>query len=76
MGAGTVRADNPRLTVRAVDGENPRRIVIGEIPKGAQVEPAESWKGPLKDLVQKLGNEGVLQLLVEGGADLAGQLHR
>ena len=76
VGAGTVRADNPRLTVRAVDGENPRRIVIGEIPKGAQVEPAESWKGPLKDLIQKLGNEGVLQLLVEGGADLAGQLHR
>ena len=73
---GTVRSDDPSLTVRSVDGPNPRRIVIGEIPEGAQVEPAESWKGPLGGLMQKLGNEGVLQLLVEGGADLAGQMHR
>jgi hypothetical protein len=64
------------LTVRSVDGPSPRRVVIGEIPEGAQVEPAESWKGPLGDLIQKLGDEGVLQLLVEGGADLAGQMHR
>ena len=76
VGAGTVRSDDPSLTVRSVDGPNPRRIVIGEIPEGAQVEPAESWKGPLGGLIQKLGDEGVLQLLVEGGADLAGQLHR
>lgn len=79
VGAGTIRNDDPRLTVRSIDfvtGEDPRRIVIGEIPEGAQVEPAESWKGPLRDLIQKLGDEGVLQLLVEGGADLAGQLHR
>jgi len=76
VGAGTVRSDDPSLTVRSVAGPNPRRIVIGEIPEGAQVEPAESWKGPLGDLIQKLGNEGVLQLLVEGGADLAGQMHR
>ena len=76
VGAGTVRSDDPSLTVRWVVGPSPRRIVIGEIPEGAQVEPAESWKGPLRDLIQKLGNEGVLQLLVEGGADLAGQMHR
>jgi riboflavin biosynthesis pyrimidine reductase len=76
VGAGTVRSDDPSLTVTSVDGPNPRRIVIGEIPEGAQVEPAESWKGPLGDLIQKLGDEGVLQLLVEGGADLAGQMHR
>ncbi|MDG2351203.1 MAG: bifunctional diaminohydroxyphosphoribosylaminopyrimidine deaminase/5-amino-6-(5-phosphoribosylamino)uracil reductase RibD [Acidimicrobiales bacterium] len=76
VGAGTVRSDDPRLTVRSVDGPSPRRIVIGEIPEGAQVEPAESWKGSLEDLIQKLGNEGVLQLLVEGGAHLAGQMHR
>ena len=76
VGAGPVRSADPSLTVRSVDGPNPRRIVIGEIPEGAQVEPAESWKGPLGGLIQKLGNEGVLQLLVEGGADLAGQMHR
>jgi len=76
VGAGTVRGDDPMLTVRSVDGPSPRRVVIGEIPEGAQVEPAESWKGPLGDLIQKLGDEGVLQLLVEGGANLAGQMHR
>jgi len=76
VGAGTVRGDDPRLTVRSVDGPSPRRIVIGEIPEGARVEPAESWEGPLENLIQKLGDEGVLQLLVEGGADLAGQMHR
>jgi len=76
VGAGTVRSDDPSLTVRWVVGPSPRRIVIGEIPEGAQVEPAESWKGPLGDLIQKLGDEGVLQLLVEGGADLAGRMHR
>lgn len=32
VGAGTVEADNPRLTVRRVDGENPARVVID--PRG------------------------------------------
>ena len=30
VGAGTVQADNPRLTVRAVAGANPRRIVVSQ----------------------------------------------
>ena len=76
VGAGTIRNDDPRLTVRSVEGKNPRRIVIGDIPQGSRVEPAESWKGSLEALIEKLGDEGVLQLLVEGGADLAGQMHR
>lgn len=28
VGAGTVRSDNPRLTVRLVDGESPRPVVL------------------------------------------------
>lgn len=28
VGAGTVRSDNPRLTVREVDGENPARVIL------------------------------------------------
>ena len=31
VGAGTVRADNPSLTVRDVHGPSPRRIVLGTI---------------------------------------------
>ena len=76
VGAGTVRSDDPQLTVRAVEGTDPRRIVVGEIPEGALVQPAESWTGDLKELLNSLGNQGVLQLLVEGGADVAGRFHR
>tara|TARA_B100001123_G_scaffold105033_3_gene121943 strand:+ start:1482 stop:2531 length:1050 start_codon:yes stop_codon:yes gene_type:complete len=76
VGAGTIRSDNPRLTVRSVEGKDPRRIVFGEIPEGSKVEPAESWQGPPEELIRRLGEEGVLQLLIEGGADLAGQVHR
>ncbi|MEE2638215.1 MAG: RibD family protein [Acidobacteriota bacterium] len=36
VGAGTVTADNPRLTVRAVDGPNPVRVVLD--PSG-RVQP-------------------------------------
>ena len=76
VGAGTVRSDDPQLTVRAVEGTDPRRIVVGGIPEGALVQPAESWAGDLKELLENLGNQGVLQLLVEGGADVAGGFHR
>lgn len=40
VGAGTVVADDPRLTVREVEGENPVRVVVdpqGRIPPGAKV---------------------------------------
>lgn len=76
VGAGTVRADDPQLTVRAVEGKNPRRIVVGEISDEALVQPAESWTGDLNELLNNLGSQGVLQLLVEGGADVAGRFHR
>ena len=76
VGAGTVRFDDPQLTVRAVQGNDPRRIVIGDIPEGALVQPAESWNGELEELLDDLGDQGVLQLLIEGGADVAGRFHR
>ena len=40
VGMGTVRADNPALTVRLVKGKNPYRIVVGgrgKIPAASQV---------------------------------------
>jgi diaminohydroxyphosphoribosylaminopyrimidine deaminase/5-amino-6-(5-phosphoribosylamino)uracil reductase len=76
VGAGTVRADNPSLTTRLVDGPSPRRIVLGTAPASAAVHPCTEYTGPLTALLDRLGSEGVLQVLVEGGATVAGQFHR
>ena len=76
VGAGTVRADNPTLTVREVHGPSPRRIVLGNIDPQANVHPCTQWTGSLTDLLDTLGKEGVLQLLVEGGARVAASFHR
>ncbi|WP_262321871.1 bifunctional diaminohydroxyphosphoribosylaminopyrimidine deaminase/5-amino-6-(5-phosphoribosylamino)uracil reductase RibD [Acidiferrimicrobium sp. IK] len=76
VGTGTVRADDPALTVRGVEGPDPLRVVIGSIPAGARVAPAIEHRGPLGDLLDDLGGRGVLQLLVEGGAGVAHQFHQ
>ena len=70
VGAGTVRADDPELTTRLVDGPSPRRVVVGSAPAGAKVHPCLEWSGELTDLLDRLGADGVLQLLVEGGPTL------
>jgi diaminohydroxyphosphoribosylaminopyrimidine deaminase / 5-amino-6-(5-phosphoribosylamino)uracil reductase len=71
VGAGTVRADNPRLTVRDVPGSDPLRIVLGSIPRGSAVLPALERVGDLDAILVELGERGILQLLVEGGAGVA-----
>ena len=76
VGAGTVRADDPALTTRLVEGPDPRRVVLGTAPAGAQVHPCLQWQGPLEPLLDHLGAEGVLQVLVEGGARVAADFHR
>jgi diaminohydroxyphosphoribosylaminopyrimidine deaminase / 5-amino-6-(5-phosphoribosylamino)uracil reductase len=73
VGAGTVRADNPSLTVRLVEGPDPRRVVLGTAPTTAAVHPCLEWRGDLPDLLDHLGADGVLQLMVEGGANTAAQ---
>lgn len=79
VGAGTVRADNPALTVRHVDGPSPRRIVLASdastIPSDAAVHPCTVWTGALVDLLDMLGAEGVIQLMVEGGPTVARSFH-
>jgi diaminohydroxyphosphoribosylaminopyrimidine deaminase/5-amino-6-(5-phosphoribosylamino)uracil reductase len=75
-GAGTVRSDDPELTVRHADGPNPRRVVLGTAPAEARVRPCLEWNGSLPDLLDQLGAEGVLQLLVEAGPSVAGSFHR
>ncbi len=83
VGAGTVRADDPSLTVRLPDGDRwfredghqPLRIVLGPIPPGAAVEPALSMDGDLDDILGELGARGLVQVLVEGGAGVAHAFH-
>ncbi|HZU71561.1 MAG TPA: bifunctional diaminohydroxyphosphoribosylaminopyrimidine deaminase/5-amino-6-(5-phosphoribosylamino)uracil reductase RibD [Acidimicrobiales bacterium] len=75
VGAGTVRADDPELTVRLADGRSPRRVVLGPIPAGAKVMPATSVGGDLGGVLDTLGGEGVVSLLVEGGARVAHAFH-
>lgn len=76
VGAGTVRIDNPSLTTRLVDGPSPRRIVLGHAPEQANVHPCLEWDKSLSELLDTLGNDGVLQLMVEGGAIVASSFHQ
>ncbi len=76
VGAGTVRADDPALTVRDVPGRDPLRVVLGHAPAGAKVHPALEMEGDLGHVLDELGGRGVLQALVEGGATVAGDFHR
>ncbi len=75
VGAGTVRADDPALTVRYGEGRDPIRVVLGKAPAGARVRPALELAGDLGDVLDELGRRDVLQLLVEGGATVAHAFH-
>jgi len=76
VGAGTVRADDPSLTARLDPPaeRQPQRFVLGAIPEGAACLPAESLVGPIDAVLDDLGDRGILQVLVEGGAGVAKQL--
>ena len=82
VGAGTVRADDPRLNVRGVlasDGQPPReplRVVLGKAPAGAAIHPCLELSGELGAVLDDLGSRGVVQLMVDGGASVAGDFHR
>jgi diaminohydroxyphosphoribosylaminopyrimidine deaminase / 5-amino-6-(5-phosphoribosylamino)uracil reductase len=78
VGAGTVRADDPALTVRPDPGpgRQPLRVVLGSVPESARVRPALELAGDLGAALDELGSRGILQVLVEGGATVAHQFHR
>ncbi len=92
VGAGTVRADDPQLTVRDVPGADPARqpwrIVLsrsGQLPATARIFN-DAWKartrvfqGPEITLVQvlrDLGRDAITSVLIEGGGEILGQAFR
>ena len=86
VGAGTVRADNPRLTVRGVPGgtaRQPWRVVLtrsGDLPAGAHLFTDE-WRErtlvfrrkSLARVLVDLGRRQVTSVLIEGGGEVLGQ---
>ncbi|MFN0091826.1 MAG: bifunctional diaminohydroxyphosphoribosylaminopyrimidine deaminase/5-amino-6-(5-phosphoribosylamino)uracil reductase RibD [Acidimicrobiales bacterium] len=84
VGAGTVRADDPALTVRRLPPEvaalerkgDPLRVVLGRAQPGARVHPCLELGGELADVLDELGRRGVVQLMVEGGPRVAAAFHR
>jgi diaminohydroxyphosphoribosylaminopyrimidine deaminase/5-amino-6-(5-phosphoribosylamino)uracil reductase len=84
VGAETVRADNPRLTVRAVpEARQPWRIVLTrsrKLPKEAHVftdrfadRTLVFEDKPLDDVLTELGSRAVTSVLIEGGGNVLGQ---
>jgi diaminohydroxyphosphoribosylaminopyrimidine deaminase/5-amino-6-(5-phosphoribosylamino)uracil reductase len=84
VGAGTVRRDDPSLTVRDYQPPvmhssgtvDPLRVVLGTVPERAKVRPCQEMRGDLGEVLDELGEQGIIQLLVEGGAAVAGDFHR
>jgi diaminohydroxyphosphoribosylaminopyrimidine deaminase/5-amino-6-(5-phosphoribosylamino)uracil reductase len=76
VGAGTVRTDEPMLTVRDAPGRDPLRVVLGQPPENARTRPDIVHLGPIEELLPELARRGVIQLLVEGGSHVAGSFHR
>lgn len=84
VGAGTIRADDPQLNVRefspppgvTLDQVQPRRVVLGSVEGAVRAQPLTEMSGDLEEVLETLGDEGVLQLLVEGGPTVAGAFHR
>lgn len=78
VGSGTVRADDPSLTVRDAPAPrgDPLRVVLGEAPAGARVHPCLERQGDIRPILDELGERGCIQVLVEGGATVAHRFHR
>jgi diaminohydroxyphosphoribosylaminopyrimidine deaminase/5-amino-6-(5-phosphoribosylamino)uracil reductase len=79
VGAGTVIADDPQLTARITGARNPARVVLdgaGRTAQGARVRDGQARTivvdkpTPVKAVLHQLGREGLLHVLVEGGANV------
>ena len=82
IGAGTLRADNPHLTLRGVRGRQPLRVVVtrsGRLPKDAHLFTDEHrertlvYRGKtLRTVLRDLAQRGCTSVLLEGGGELLG----
>ena len=84
VGAETIRADDPQLTVRRVRGaRQPWRVVLtrsGRLPKSARVftdrfadRTLVFRNQPLQAVLDSLGEREITSVLIEGGGDILGQ---
>lgn len=84
VGAGTVLADNPALTVRHTKGADPLRIILdadSQIPKTAKIFKNKNYlhithKIPLKTLFRRLAKDGIASILIEPGPTLYAELKK
>jgi diaminohydroxyphosphoribosylaminopyrimidine deaminase/5-amino-6-(5-phosphoribosylamino)uracil reductase len=85
IGAGTLRVDNPRLTIRDVPGfaeKQPWRVILtrrGRLPKTAYIftdghrERTLVFRGKsLRVVLQELGRLAITNVLIEGGGAVLG----
>jgi diaminohydroxyphosphoribosylaminopyrimidine deaminase / 5-amino-6-(5-phosphoribosylamino)uracil reductase len=86
IGAGTLRADNPRLTIRGVPGfedKQPWRVVRtrkSPLPRKAHLFTDEHrdrtlvFRGkPLRTVLRELGRMKITSVLIEGGGEILGE---
>jgi diaminohydroxyphosphoribosylaminopyrimidine deaminase/5-amino-6-(5-phosphoribosylamino)uracil reductase len=83
IGAGTLRADNPRLTVRLRGAKQPWRIVLsrsGALPRAARLftdrfaaRTLVYGKKNLDAVLRDLGQKEITSVLLEGGGEVLGQ---
>ena len=84
IGAGTLRADNPRLTVRGMRGaRQPWRVIVargGALPKDAHVftdghrDRTLVFRGKsLRAVLRELGRRQITSVLIEGGMRVLGE---
>lgn len=84
VGAGTLRNDDPQLTVRldGYDGPQPRPVILkgsSELPAMARlsernplvIQGTEASGAAIEGVLDRLGDEGIRSVLVEGGARIA-----
>ena len=84
VGAGTVRTDDPELTVRTDGWDGPQPIPIifkgtHDLPPHAKlwkrdpivIEPNANGTVSVEEAIDKLGNDDITSLLIEGGAHIA-----